>query len=66
MTMVLLLFLRRPSPPNLCLLLNDDNLPRCDWHFCGVLEVYKNKDNNVRSAKLLVGSRDGSPGSVLN
>ena len=34
--------------------------------FVRVLEVYKNKDNKVRSDKLLVGSRDGSPGSVLN
>ena len=48
------------------ILLKDDNLPRCDWYFCRVLEVYKSKDNKVRSAKLLVGSRDGSPGSVLN
>ena len=48
------------------ILLKDDNLPQCDWHFCRVLEVYKSKDNKVRSAKLLVGSRDGSPGSVLN
>ena len=48
------------------ILLKDDNLPRCDWHFCRVLEVYKSKDNKVRSAKLLVGSRDGTPGSVLN
>ena len=48
------------------ILLKDDNLPRYDWHFCRVLEVYKSKDNEVRSAKLLVGSRDGSPGSVLN
>ena len=48
------------------MLLKDDNLPRCDWHLCRVLEVYKSKDNKVRSAKLLVGSRDGAPGSVLN
>ena len=48
------------------ILLKDDNLTRCDWHFCRVLEVHKSKDNKVRSAKLLVGSRDGSPGSVLN
>ena len=48
------------------ILLKDDNLSSwCDWHFCRVLEVYKSKDNEVRSAKL-VGSRDGSPGSVLN
>ena len=46
--------------------MKDDNLPWCDWHFCRVLEVYESKDNKVRSAKLLVGSRDGSSGSVLN
>ena len=46
------------------ILLNDDNLPRCDWHFCRVLEVYKSKDNKVRSTKPLV--RDESADSVLN
>ena len=46
------------------ILLKDDYLPQCDWHFCIVLEVYKSKYNKVRSVKLLVGS--SSPGSVLN
>ena len=37
------------------ILLKDDNLPQCDWHLCRVLEVYKSKDNKLRSVKLLVG-----------
>ena len=48
------------------MLLKNDNLPRCDCHFCRVLEVYKSKDNKVRSDKLQMRSRDDSPGSVLN
>ena len=41
-------------------LLKDDNAPRCDWHVCKVRSVYKGTDGRVRSAKLLIGRRDGS------
>ena len=41
-------------------LLKDDNAPRCDRHVCKMRTVYKGTDGRVRSAKLLIGRRDGS------
>ena len=42
------------------------NLPRCEWHMCKVLEINTSSDGKVKSAKLLLGHRNHSTGTVLN
>ena len=46
-------------------LLKDEQLPRCEWHMCKVKEVFTSNDGRVRSAKLLLGVRDNSKGTIL-
>ena len=46
-------------------LLKDEHLPRLSWHLCKVKEVFTGSDGKVRSALLLLGSRDKSETSTL-
>ena len=46
-------------------LLKNEHLPRLSWHLCKVKEVFTGSDGKVRSALLLLGSRDKSETNTL-